>query len=452
MTPNRLSEVLPRSHDAMLRPSVAQGRRHAKYRPAVPVWKMWNLPPVFRPSNRAGRWLGTLLCLWVVMSTVQVPTNGQSFDLGGSLRGYQFFQTEKPLPFQLSTRRDTEFFSFRMTLDTQFSSQVQWETHLVLDWLSPPRSGVLDLAAGSSQPHLPLQHQFRSTSNHLIAGRLDRFNFQLDLDRVNIVVGRQAISWGVTYFFSVLDLFSNFAPHRIDRDYKEGVDAVRVTVPVGKYSEVQVIGAALGRSLDRRGALAAQARLHLGALDLGLMGGRFHQDTVAGGFLTTDVRGTALRGEFSWTHSVDPRDRLLGRSEFWRATLGVDRQLTPQISTTLELSYNGFGTSRESEYLSWAESDRVLRGEMPTLGASYGGLAFNWQLHPLWTVTQSLLVNWQDPSALWIPALQWSTSNNSSVLLAVQTGFGGTINPASQLESEYGAAPTTLLAAVKWYF
>ena len=67
-------------------------------------------------------------------------------------------------------------------------------------------------------------------------------------------------------------------------------------------------------------------------------------------------------------------------------------------------------------------------------------------------MTQSLLVNWQDPSALWIPALQWSTSNNSSVLLAVQTGFGGTINPASQLESEYGAAPTTLLAAVKWYF
>ena len=452
MTSRRLAKVLPQSLAVMLRPSVVPRPNRAQDRPALRFRTTRNPSPAVLPSNRAGRRLGTLLCLGAVFSIVHVPTTAQSFDLGGSLRGYQFFQTEKPLPFQLSPRRDTEYFSLRMTLDSQFSSQVQWETHLALDWLSPPRSGVLGLASGASQPHLPLQHQFRSTPNHLISGRLDRFNLQLDLDRVNIVVGRQAISWGVTYFFSVLDLFSNFAPQRIDRDYKEGVDAVRVTVPVGKFSEIQVIGAALGRSLDRRGALAAQARLHLGALDLGLVGGRFHQDTVAGGFLTTDLRGTALRGEFSWTRSTDPRDRLLDRSDFWRATLGVDRQLTSQLSATLEWSYNGFGTRRQSEYSIWAESDRVQRGEMPTLGATYGGLAVNWRLHPLWTMTQSLLVNWQDPSALWIPALEWSTSNNSSVLLAAQTGFGGTVSPASQLESEYGAAPTTLLAAVKWYF
>lgn len=33
--------------------------------------------------------------------------------------------------------------------------------------------------------------------------------------------------------------------------------------------------------------------------------GRFHADTVAGGFVTADVRGTGLRGEVAFTDSGD---------------------------------------------------------------------------------------------------------------------------------------------------
>jgi hypothetical protein len=182
------------------------------------------------------------------------------------------------------------------------------------------------------------------------------------------------------------------------------------------------------------------------------MGGKFHRDTVAGAFFTTGIQGTAYRGEFTWTLSGDPRDRLIDRRTFFRASLGLDRQLTPDVSFTLEFSYNGFGAGSASQYALLSLSDRVQRGEVNALGTYYAGAALNWQLHPLWTLSNSVLVNWQDPSALWIPALNWSSSDNSTVLLGVQMGFGGEFDQNLSLRSEYGPAPATVFAAIEWYF
>ena len=95
---------------------------------------------------------------------------------------------------------------------------------------------------------------------------------------MRVTLGRQAIGWGVAYFWPTLDLFSPFSPERIDRDYKSGVDAVRATIALSAYSELQLVGAVLGPSPREDGAAGALLRLGLGPLDLGLMGGKFHGD------------------------------------------------------------------------------------------------------------------------------------------------------------------------------
>ena len=403
--------------------------------------------------KRSREWQRSLWGLLLpVLFALTPDLPAQSFNWGGSVRAYQFFRVEDLPETPFNLRRDTEFGSFRFTLTTKFHPRVKWETHAVLDFLSPRLSGAGSLVAGENAAYLPLEHEFSDSTSYTLLGRFDRLNLQLDFDSVRVVVGRQAISWGVTYFWPAIDLFSSFAPQRIDRDFKEGVDAIRVTVPLGKYSEVEVIGAGLGSSLSDDGAAAAQARIYLGRLDIGLIAGKFHRDTVAGAFFTAGVRGIAYRGEVAWTLSGDPHDRRLDRRQFWRASFGIDRQLSPEVTATLEFSYNGYGVGSPSQYRLLAQSDRVQRGEVSALGTYYTGMAVSWQIHPLWTMTQTVLVNWQDPSVFWIPALQWSTSDNSTLLFAAQSGFGGGLNPDLSLRSEYGPVPTTLFAAVKWYF
>lgn len=373
----------------------------------------------------------------------------QSFKGGGSIRGYQFARVGETLQ---ERRRDTELFVLRLTLNAEFTPAIRSEVHGVVNLLSPPLAGASRLVSSTSRSFLPLQNRLVSRSQVELGSNLDRLSFQIDTGRVRIVAGRQAITWGVSYFWPAMDLFAPFAPQQIDRDYKPGVDALRVIVPIGSYSEVEAVGAVLGRSLSRDGSAAIFSRIYLGPIDVGWMGGRFHRDTVGGGFFTANARGTGLHGEVTWTRSGDAREVALDRTSFWRGSVGMDRQLTPEFSLSAEFSWNGFGSRQASQYIDIVNADRVQRGEINALGRWYSGVSGTWQLHPLWRFSSAILVNWGDPSCLWVPFLTWSAGNNWEVLLGAQLSVGAGLQNGSLTRSEYGSIPNTLLGAFKAYF
>ena len=401
-----------------------------------------------------------VLVILVIMFTGGTALWGQKIHWGGSIRGYQFLELEEVLPDEaesdvkefFSGRRDTELLILRFILETSFNPHVELEVHPLLQLVSPSLSGPSQLATDITGTYLPLDHTFTDSTRVDLTGSLDRLNLQFDFESIRVVAGRQAVTWGVTYFWPALDLFAPFSPRRVDRDYKPGIDAIRATIPWGNYSELEVIGGVLGSSLKRDGTLGALARIYLGPLDVGLMGGKFHRDTVAGGFFTADVSGTGVRGEVNWTQSGDADDLVLDRRIFWRASAGVDRQLAPTVYLTLEFSFNGYGASEASGYLALAGADRIVRGEVNALGRWYSGVSAAWQLHPLGTLSNSLLVNWQDPSALWIPTLSWSTGNNSVLLVGAQMSLGKELAPEGVPRTEYGSAPSTIFAAFQQYF
>ncbi len=373
----------------------------------------------------------------------------QQLTWGTSVRGYGFLRVEHA---QGATRRDTEFSIFRLTTGLELTPGIKLESHAIGSLLSPPFSVAARTATSDTFHYLPLQHSWTSGENANWNAGFDRLNLQFDLKPVRIVVGRQPISWGVSYFWPGMDLFAPFSPERIDRDYKPGVDAVRFTIPMGSYSEIDVVGASLGSAPSKDWAAGALARIHAGRVDLGFMGGKFHRDTVAGGFFTSSLAGTGLRGELTWTHAGDPEDQARDRADFWRGTLGADRQLAPTVTLTLELAWNGYGAADPSEYYSLVAADRILRGEINGLGRVYAGVATTWQFHPLWVFANTLLVNGNDPSALWLPTFTWSTGNNSDILLGAQLGIGSRHAPGQIPRSEYGSIPATLFAGFKKYF
>ncbi len=391
---------------------------------------------------------------WFCVVAVLLAVTGKAaampvFSWGGSIRVYQFLRLQQIL---LGERRDSEFFAFRLTPVWKLNSHFGVESHLLLEGTSPSLAGPASIASGSTWTLFPLDSDWVNRPDFQLRGSFDRLNLKVDYDRFQMALGRQAISWGVAYFWPALDLFAPFSPERIDRDYKPGVDAIRTVIPIGTYSEVQVVGASLGSSLSRDGALAALGRVNLGRVDLGWMGGRFHRDNVAGGFISASLWGSAFRGEIAWTGSGDPADRLRRRPSFWRGSVGFDRQLSPAISVTGEFAWNGYGRASTQEYALVLASDRFLRGEINGLGRAYTGGSLSWQIHPLWLLQGTALVNWNDGSSLFIPAAHWSTGNNSEVLFGAYAGVGERPDPSGVPLSEYGSVPFTLFGAFRFYF
>ncbi|HXK61021.1 MAG TPA: hypothetical protein PLP42_14120 [Acidobacteriota bacterium] len=387
-----------------------------------------------------------LLFLTLLFSGARLTA--QDLDLGASIRGYGFYSLEDS---PLQARRDSEFVVFRLTPELSLTPNIELETHLLVDLISPPVTPAATIATGSTRTYLDLERRVLNRDNVHSNIAFDRLNAQINTGAFELVVGRQAITWGVNYFWPALDLFAPFTPGRIDRDYKPGVDAARLIVPIGAYSEVQVVGAILGDSISEDGALGGLIRLNMGTVDFGFMGGTFHEDKVAGAFVTANVAGTGIRGEVSWTQSGDPRDEGIGRGVFWRGSLGVDRQLTPTLTLLIETAWNQYGATDPEEYLLFVNSDRLLRGEINALGRYHSGASLTWRFHPLWNFGSIVLLGWDDSSALWIPSLVWSTGNNSEMLFGAQLGFGKEPTSVGLPQSEYGSLPHTIFAAFKIY-
>ena len=165
----------------------------------------------------------TAVLVVFISATLATPLRGAGLRWGGSVRGYQFLRLGDSLLF--SSRRDTEIGVVRLSAATDHG-RLSTETHLVLTALTPfSRAGSPLLSAGDRDPFLPLQRDLKRTPDLYLQGALDRLNVEMAWQRVRVKVGRQAITWGVTYFWPSLDLFVPFEPQRVDRDYKAGVDA-----------------------------------------------------------------------------------------------------------------------------------------------------------------------------------------------------------------------------------
>ena len=353
----------------------------------------------------------------------------------------------------------------RLKLDSLWRApsgdRFRFELHGLAQATSPPGSGaVTSIATGGTRRFLDLGRDSFGGGDLAGTAEIDRLNLRWDRPGFRMVAGRQAITWGVNYFWPVLDLFAPFAPQRIDRDYKPGVDALRFTVPVGDFSEVEVIAAGQGTRTPDDLSFASLGRFHseLGegpsSIDFGYMVGGFHRDFVLGGFFAADVRGTGLRGEVSWTspgcdaESIHP---AFGCGDFWRFTVGVDRLLTPRLTLIAEASWNGFGAGGAADYEGLAETDRVRRGEVVSLGRRYAGLSLAWQAHPLLTVSGAVLYNREDSSALFQPGIAWSVSDHVSIGAGLIASTGRGLRDGV-LGSEYGAVPVVAWSSVTAYF
>ena len=303
-------------------------------------------------------------------------------------------------------------------------------------------------AAGSTD-WLPLDHTIRTTSRTTWRSRFDRLSLGFEAGPLTVTAGRQAISWATTLFLTPADPFAPFDPSDPFREYRGGVDALRVQAFTGPFSEIDVVVRGADTPDGKTATALARYQTSKGVWAFGGWGGVVHEELSAAVFTTGAVGSTALRAEMVLREHPD------GGSAF-RGSFGADRQLLVDGKDGLvlvEVQYDGFGAAESSDLLDVITSKPFLRGEMQTLGRWTGAAQASLQVYPLVGLDALALVNLTDGSTLLGPGLSWSATGSVSVRAGAFLGFGSEeVDALAGIVSEYGAVPGTGYVAASWYF
>ena len=300
---------------------------------------------------------------------------------------------------------------------------------------------------GSGSDWLRLQGTIWETKNIHWRHRLDRLSVRYSSETVDAVVGRQPISWATTLFLTPADPFVPFDPSDPFREYRAGVDAARLRVFTGAFTEfdgvIRMAETSLGESVTALG----RARTSLGSWELAGWGGVLHEEVAFSGAATLSVVGGVLRGEAVVRRSGD--ETVL------RATVGADRSFDVggrNVYVITEYQRDGFGAASSEELFSVLLSDPAQRGEMQVFGRDEIVVQGSIELHPLFSADALVLWNLNDPSALLAPGGSYSAGNEVTVRGGIYIGVGAGATEDGLPGSEYGTVPTTLYVSVTWFF
>ena len=281
--------------------------------------------------------------------------------------------------------------------------------------------------------------------------RFDRLALSYETGAFEFTAGRQAISWATTLFLTPADPFSPFDPSDPFREYRGGVDALRIRTFPGPFSELEFVlrGADTPDGATVTALLRGQTSVGGGVWSVGAWGGALHDEAAGAAFATGSLGSTAVRAEATIREHPDGGTAL-------RVSAGADRFFRPadrDLYLIVEFQHDEFGASDPSGLLPAAMSLPYQRGEMQTLGENTVAVQASYQVYPLVSVALMVLANVDDFSELLSMSLAWSASQSASVSIGAFIGAGDdSLDPVAGFGSEYGLVPRIGYASVSWFF
>ena len=363
--------------------------------------------------------------------------------------------TERAIQSASRLRLESAFFWADLRLDAAVDLSARAVT-------GDPDAGDVSLfSVGSTAPRPRLWDLDPSSQDGAsLAADLDRAAVSFPLGRVDLTLGRQAISWGSAWFWKPTDRFSPFSPMDVDPDVKRGVDAARAEVYLGQTTSLDLITSFEHHDEGDRALWVhggARFRTTLGRYDLALSLARFQfqddADWMIGAEYTGEIWDLGFRGEVALNIQEEARSTDL------EAVVGLDYTLTwlgqRKLTLAAEGFYNGYGVADANDYLPFLmdpkKSARLWRGEAFHVGRYYAGLSASQELNPLWTLTLSSIANLGDPSALFTAGLRWSIVQNARVTAGLMLPVGERPEGLA-MRSEMGSFPVIGYGVIKLSF
>ena len=286
---------------------------------------------------------------------------------------------------------------------------------------------------------------------------VDRLALSFHLPRVELTVGRQALGWGRGMMFGAVDVFAPFTPLEVDREWRRGVDAVRVDVRLTPRTSVEVVGV-FGDHLDRS-AFAGRLRGYLGPVDAEVVGGWRAKDWFVGVTASASLFDAEFHGELAafflpvpWRYGgALGNDRLV-----LKAVLGASYQFNvgEGLRAVVEYHASGFGLPFPASALDLAGDSalqsRFLRGDFQILGRHVLGASLSYPVDLTLATSLQVLIDPLDGSGVVAPTVNWDLAENVSLLAGAYFGWGA-LPQVLDLRSQFGATPLTVLVQLRVY-
>lgn len=283
----------------------------------------------------------------------------------------------------------------------------------------------------------------------------DRALVNVVMDKADLTVGRQPITFGKAFFWNPLDIFRPFDPAKLDRDYKPGVDALRLDVPIDNFSGLNVIGAAGRRYGDEDvswdgSALIGRGFTSLKGWDVSGQGGKVYGGHHLGTGFTGEIENIQLRGELSKFYVDEDFKNIIENHR--SIVLGVGRYFENTVNVQAEYFYNGAG---QPDHLDLA-AQRVRQGFTTNMSRHLVGASVSYDFHPLVVGRISGIVSLNDHSYQIQPDVRINFTDDMDFIIAAIFNHGQRpgVHATGQAyrRSEFGSYPDTFLAELKFYF
>jgi hypothetical protein len=411
-------------------------------------------------------------CLFLICGSTPISVAGD-FSVGGYVKSYLFL-------FHPPTVGDSS--GARISP----SPEALWSNRFRLQASGSPRAWMRLDAAYDLAPRIQSEGM---TGNSLLFGMIDPFSYRAvdldpdlypsepgavrhfalgqNLDRASVTlrfssadftVGRQAIAWGSARVINPTDVLAPFTFETLDTEDRIGVDAVRARIPLGTLSEIDA-GYVFGKDLEfGNSAFFARTGLNAARTDFSVLFMGFRENLLLGFDLARPVGRAGFWLETAYVFADALGGENAGVQEnYFRASSGVDYNLTGNTYGFIEYHFNGAGAALPRDYVKQYAEVAYTEGSVYLMGRHYLIPGLAWQYNPLVSFTFQSLIHMTDPSVFLAPQVEYNIASDIYLDAGAFVGVGrkpdiGNILEPVVLRSEFGGYPNIYFASLRRYF
>lgn len=327
----------------------------------------------------------------------------------------------------------TNALELRLLADEQVNN-THITLHYTIDQLSSNHGIDNTLIPDDSTSLFDLTHTISDDTNTVSWHRLDRLTIGYSTDNLVTRFGRQAVTWGNGFVFNTMDIFNPFKPTALDREFKPGDDMLYLQWLLDSGDDVQLIilprRDSSNHELESSLSSAAIKSKHIfDFADIDLLYAEHYDEQILVTGFTRTILESLWRTDISTTrlengHYITSLVTNLDYSWVW---------LNHNVYGFIEYFYNGFGDTDTVLLTNTALLNRIVRGELFTAYRNHliGGLQI--ELHPLFQLSPTLILNTDDSSALFSLGINYNWKQNLTLLASAEVSVGDDT-------SEYGGA------------
>jgi hypothetical protein len=280
----------------------------------------------------------------------------------------------------------------------------------------------------------------------------------------DIHIGRQPIAFGSAHVINPTDILTSFTYIELNKEERFGIDAVRMKIPVGSLSEIDM-GVVIGDNFSvKESAVFLRGKFFMFETDITPLAIIFKQNLLLGFDIAGSIKDAGYWFEGAHVYANIADDHISAQ-DYFRFSSGLDYSFSEDFYAYIEYHFNGAGESSPDNYsaliLGFENPIAYQEGAVYLNGRHYIAPGLSYQVTPLLTFLAQVLYNTGDKSILLSPNIQYSLSNNTLIEAGAFAGIGkgseiiknsdtGVISISAN--SEFSLYPDTFFLSAKYYF